>query len=241
MTTTSVGMRCPECAREKTRVVRRAYAGGEPIVTYTLIGVNVLAYLGTVVSGASATGSVGGNSLLTKASLNAHDVANGEIYRIVTSGFMHYGFLHLLFNMYALYILGQMLEPAIGSVRFTLIYFVGLIGGSVGALILSPDALTAGASGAVFGLMGAAVLVMRNRGVNPFESGILIWLGLNLAITFTVSNISVGGHIGGLIAGTVAAFLVVELPQRVRMPRWVPDVLTALVGLAAFMAAIAIA
>jgi membrane associated rhomboid family serine protease len=241
MTPTSVGMRCPECSREKTRVVRRAWAGGEPIVTYTLIGINVLAYLGTVISGASATGSLGGNSLLVKAALNGPAVANGEVYRIVTSGFMHYGFLHLLFNMYALYILGQLLEPAIGSLRFSLIYFVALIGGSIGALILDPNALTAGASGAVFGLMGAAVLLMRNRGINPFESGILIWLGLNLAITFTVSSISVGGHIGGLIAGTIAAAVVVELPDHVRMPTWGADVLTGLLGVASFAVAVAIA
>ena len=241
MTPTSVGMRCPECSREKTRVVRRAYAGGEPILTYTLIGVNVLAYLGTLVSGASATGGLGGQSLLTKMALNAPAVANGEIYRIVTSGFMHYGFFHLLFNMYALYLLGQMLEPAIGSLRFGLIYAVGLIGGALGALLLSPNAFTAGASGAVFGLMGAAVLVMRSRGVNPFESGLVVWLGLNLAITFTVSNISVGGHIGGLIAGTLAAALVVELPERVRMPRWGADAITAAVGVVAFVACIAVA
>jgi membrane associated rhomboid family serine protease len=234
-------MRCPECAREKTRVVRRAYAGGEPLVTYTLIGVNVLAYLGTLISGASATGSLGGDTLLRKTALFAPAVADGEWYRIITSGFMHYGFFHLLFNMYALYLLGQMLEPAIGSLRFSLIYLVGLVGGAIGALILSPNAFTAGASGAVFGLMGAAVLVMRSRGVNPFESGLLIWLGLNLAITFTVSNISVGGHIGGLIGGTLAAALVVELPDHVRMPRWGADVLTAIVGVLAFGVAVAIA
>src|SRR3954454_855394 len=135
MTPTSVGMRCPECSKQKTRVVRRAYAGGDPILTYTLIGLNVLAYAGTLVSGSSVGGSVGGNSLLEKAALNGPAVAHGDVWRIVTSGFMHYGTLHLLFNMYALYILGQLLEPAIGRVRFGLIYFVALLCGSVGALI----------------------------------------------------------------------------------------------------------
>jgi membrane associated rhomboid family serine protease len=242
MTTTSVGMRCPECARQKTRVVRRAYAGGEPIVTYTLITVNALAYLGTLLSGAGATGGVGGgNSLLAKAALDGPDVANGDWWRILTSGFMHYGFLHLAFNMYALYILGQMLEPAIGSLRFSLIYFVSLLAGSVGALLLSPNALTAGASGAVFGLMGATILVMRQRGINALQSGLGVWLFLNLAITFTVSHISVGGHIGGLIGGTVAAWVVVELPTHVRMPRWAPDVLAGAMAVAAFVAALAIA
>src|SRR4051794_7107939 len=241
MTPTSVGMRCPECSREKTRVVRRAYAGGDPILTYTLIGMNVLAYVGTLVSGSSVGGSLGGNSLLSKAALYGPAVANGEGWRIITSGFMHYRTLHLLFNMYALYILGQMLEPVLGQLRFGLIYLVALICGSVGALIMSPNALTAGASGAVFGLMGAAILVMRNRGVNVLQSGLGVWLGLNLLITFTVSHISVGGHIGGLIGGAAAAWVLVELPERVRMPRWGADAAAGVLGVGAFIAAIAIA
>jgi membrane associated rhomboid family serine protease len=240
MTTTSVGMRCPECAREKTRVVRRAYAGGDPIATYTLIGVNVLAFVATLASGSSFGGSVGGNSVLEKAALNGPKIADGEVWRIVTSGFMHYGTLHLLFNMYALYILGQLLEPALGRARFLLLYFVSLIAGSVGALILDPNALTAGASGAVFGLMGAAILVMRNRGINVMESGLGVWLGLNLLITFTVSNISVGGHIGGLIGGGIAAWVLVELPDLVRIPRWSAEVAAAVIGVAAFAVAVAI-
>jgi membrane associated rhomboid family serine protease len=242
MTPTSVGMRCPECSREKTRVVRRAYAGGDPIVTYTLIGMNVLAFFATLASGSSIGGSVsGGDSVIAKAALNGPAIADGEVYRIITSGFLHYGLLHLLFNMYALYILGSMLEPAIGRLRFALIYFVSLIAGSVGALILDPNALTAGASGAVFGLMAAAFLVMRNRGIDPWQSGLGIWLFLNLAITFTVSNISIGGHIGGLIGGAVASLILLELPDAVRLPRWGADVVAAAIGLAAFAVAIAIA
>lgn len=240
MTPTSVGMRCPECTKQKTRVVRRAYAGGDPIVTYTLIGMSVLAFLGELASGSSVGGSVGGDSMLSKAALNGPAVADGEWYRIITSGFLHYGFLHLLFNMYALYILGTMLEPPLGRLRFAIVYFVSLVAGSVGALVLDPNALTAGASGAVFGLMGAAVLVMRNRGIDPWQSGIGIWLFLNLAITFTVSNISVGGHVGGLIGGAVAGWVVVELPEMVRMPRWGADVVAAAIGLVAFATAVAI-
>jgi membrane associated rhomboid family serine protease len=235
-------MRCPECSRDKTRVVRRAYAGGEPVVTYTLIGVNVLAWLGELATGSSITGSFGGaNSVLAKAALNGPDVANGDVWRIVTSGFMHYGLFHILFNMYALYILGQLLEPAIGRVRFLLIYFVALIAGSVGVLILDPNALTAGASGAVFGLMSGAIVVMRNRGISALESGLGVWLFLNLAITFTVSSISVGGHIGGLIGGAVAAWVLVELPDRFRLPRWSAEAAAAVLGVAAFATAIAIA
>ncbi|MEA2495864.1 MAG: hypothetical protein QOJ29_3775 [Thermoleophilaceae bacterium] len=242
MTPTSVGMRCPECSRQKTRVVRRAYAGSDPILTYTLIGMNVLAYFGTVLSGSSLGGSVGGGgSLLAKAGLNGPAVADGEVWRIITSGFMHYTTIHLLFNMYMLFILGQLLEPAIGRLRFGLIYFVALVCGSLGALIVSPHALTAGASGAVFGLMGAAVVVMRNRGLNVMQSGLGITLLLNLAITFTISNISVGGHIGGLIGGAIAGWVLVELPGRLRMPRWAPDAVAGALAVAAFVAAIAIA
>jgi membrane associated rhomboid family serine protease len=242
MTTTSVGMRCPECAREKTRVVRRGYAPGDPIATYTLIGMNVLAFFGTIASGSSVGGSGGGgDSVLHKAALNGPAIADGEVWRIVTSGFMHYGMLHLLFNMYALYILGQMLEPAIGRLRFVLIYLVSMLCGSVGALLLDPNAFTAGASGAVFGLMAAAILVMRNRGINPMESGLGVWLFLNLAITFTVSNISIGGHIGGLIGGGVAAWLLVELPDLARVPRWGVDGVVAVLGVLAFAAAVVIA
>ena len=113
--------------------------------------------------------------------------------------------IHLLFNMFGLYILGGLLEPAIGRLRFGIIYFVSLLAGSFGALLLEPTAPTVGASGAIFGLMGAAVVVMRNRGINPMESGIGLWIGLNLLITFTIPNISIGGHIGGLIGGAVAA------------------------------------
>jgi membrane associated rhomboid family serine protease len=242
MTPTSVGMRCPECSRQKTRVVRRAYAGGDPVVTYTLIGINVLAFIATLATGSSVGGSFsGGNSVLRDASLYGPAVADGEVWRIVTAGFMHYGFLHILFNMYALYILGSMLEPAVGRLRFSLIYFVGLIAGSVGALVLDPNAHTAGASGAVFGLMTATILVMRNRGISAMESGLGIWLLLNLAITFTVSGISIGGHIGGLIGGALAAWILVELPDTVRMPRWGADAMTAVVGVVAFATAVAIA
>src|SRR3954463_2463107 len=241
MTPTSVGMRCPECSKVKTRVVRRGYAPGEPIATYTLIGVNVLAYLGTLASGSSVGGSVGGNDVLEKAALNGPKIADGEVWRIVTSGFMHYGLLHLAFNMYALYILGTMLEPALGRLRFTLIYVVSLIAGSVGALILDPNALTAGASCAVFGLMGAAILVIRNRGVNVLQSWLVVWLFLNLAITFTVSNISIGGHIGGLIGGVVAAWVLVELPDRLRVPRGGPDVIGVGLAIVAYGVAVSIA
>src|ERR687894_1423330 len=115
-----------------------------------------------------------------------------------------------------------MLEPAIGRLRFAVIYFVSLLVGSFGALLVEPDALTVGASGAIFGLMGAAVVVMRARGINPMESGLGLWIGLNLLITFTIPNISIGGHIGGLLGGALVAALLYEAPQRLKVPNMVP-------------------
>jgi membrane associated rhomboid family serine protease len=241
MTPTSVGMRCPECSKQKTRVVRRAYAPGEPIATYTLIGTNVLAFLATLASGGSLTGSVGGSTVLEKAALNGPKVADGEVWRIVTSGFMHYGLFHILFNMYALYILGSLLEPAVGRLRFGLIYFVSLLAGSLGALLLSPNSLTVGASGAIFGLMSAAAVVMHNRGMNPLESGLGLWIVLNLGITFIVPNISIGGHIGGLVGGALAAFVLFGLPGAVRLPPVLLNVICVALGAAAVLGSIAVA
>jgi membrane associated rhomboid family serine protease len=207
MTSTSVGMRCPECARDRTPVRSLRSLEREPTLTYSLIGVNVLVAVAVFLSGASAT-SFGGGSLLQALAVSQVEIARGEVWRLVTAGFVHAGMLHLAFNMFALYVLGGLLEPAIGRLRFALIYFVSLLAGSFGALLLTaPATPTVGASGAVFGLMGAAIVVMRNRGINPMESGLGLWLGLNLAITFLIPGISIGGHIGGLVGGTLAALL----------------------------------
>jgi membrane associated rhomboid family serine protease len=241
MTTTSVGMRCPECARQKTKVVRRAYAGGDPVATYVLIAVNVLAFLASGISGSSLTGGgVGGDSLLLHGALSRPAIHNGEVWRLITAGFLHAGFFHVLFNMYALYILGTLLEPAIGSVRFVVIYFVSLLAGSFGALLLQPTGLTVGASGAVFGLMGAAFIVMRHRGIDPMQSGLGIWLFLNLAITFAVPHISIGGHLGGLAGGVLTSLAMLQLPERIRMPKWGPLAVAAALGAISVAGAIAV-
>ncbi|MGI8945372.1 MAG: rhomboid family intramembrane serine protease, partial [Thermoleophilaceae bacterium] len=214
---------------------------GDPVVTYVLIGINVAIHLGTVLSGASATsGSLGGSSLLNEGTVSRFAVDDGEYWRILTSGFLHLTFFHLLFNMFALYILGGLLEPTVGRLRFILIYFVSLLAGSFGALLLTSGS-TAGASGAVFGMMGAAMVVMRRRGINPLESGLGIWMGLNLLITFTIPGISIGGHLGGLAGGVLVAVLLYELPDRVRMPAIAPMLLAGAVGLAAVIGSIAVA
>ena len=213
----------------------------EPVLTYVIIGINVVVALGALLSGASATGSgLGGSSLLTEGSVSRFTVQDGEVWRVLTAGFLHAGPIHLLFNMYILYILGGMLEPAIGRLRFGVIYFVSLLAGSFGALLLEPTAATVGASGAVFGLMGAAVVVMRNRGIDPMESGLALLIGLNLLLTFVIPDISIGGHIGGLLGGAVAAALMFELPDRVRVPAVVPTLLAAAIGAAAIAGSVAV-
>ena len=246
MTSTSVGMRCPECAGERTRARTVSSVGAssdQPWLTYFLIALNVLVFVGGYFSGASATGSggVGGASLLADGSVSRPAVADGEWWRVLSAGFLHAGFFHLLFNMFALYVLGSLLEPAIGRLRFGALYFVSLLAGSFGALLLEPTAPTVGASGAIFGLMGAAVVVMRNRGISPMESGLGLWIGLNLLITFAIPGISIGGHIGGLIGGVLAALLVFEVSERVRMNSFIELLAVSLLGVAAVVGCVAIA
>jgi membrane associated rhomboid family serine protease len=242
MTPTSVGMRCPECSQQRTRVVRTGGSVTQPTLTYILIGINVAVALGGFLSGGSATGGggFGSSELLADGSVSRFTVDEGEYWRLITAGFLHTGLLHLAFNMLALYVLGELLEPAIGRLRFGLIYFASLLAGSFGALLLEPTAPTVGASGAVFGLMGAAFVVMRHRGINPMESGLGLWLGLNLLITFTIPNISIGGHIGGLVGGTVAALLLFEVPDRLRLPDLVPALLVGVLAAGAVLGSIAV-
>lgn len=220
MTPTQVGMRCPECARQRTKVVRMRDAAAVPRVTYALIAINVIVFLTEgrlTVSSGGGTGTIyeKGALLGSFPGLPGQGVAHGQWWRLLTSGFLHENIIHIGFNMWILYILGQMLEPALGSVKFAVIYFVSLLAGSFGALLVSPHVLTVGASGAVFGLMGAAAVEMRARQIPVMQSGIGMLILLNLFISFTLPGISWGGHIGGLIGGALAA-LVLQLGERHR-------------------------
>ncbi len=214
----------------------------EPTLTYVLIGINVARGARHLPERRQRHRRRGAGLVAprTTARCRGSAVDSGDYWRILTAGFLHTGIIHLLFNMFGLYILGGLLEPAIGRLRFGVIYFVSLLAGSFGALLLEPTAPTVGASGAIFGLMGAAVVVMRNRGVNPMESGLGLWIGLNLLITFTIPNISIGGHIGGLVGGAVAAALMFELPDRARMPAMLATVLAGALGVAAVVGSIAV-
>jgi membrane associated rhomboid family serine protease len=213
MTPTPVGMRCPDCARQKTQVRTVRDASGSALqVTIVLIAINAIVFLAT---GNFGFGGAGSSALSNRGALFGPSIAEKhEYYRLISSGFLHAGLIHIGFNMYLLYILGQLLEPALGSVRFALIYVVSLLAGSCGALLLSPNSLTVGASGAVFGLMGVAFFEMRARGIDPMQSGIGPLILINLVLSFALSNISIGGHIGGLVGGSLAALALQQLDRR---------------------------
>jgi membrane associated rhomboid family serine protease len=213
MTATPVGMRCPDCSRQKTQVrtLRNVYA--QPTVTYVLIGICALLFIGNFGRGISQVDIDLG--VLGSATFEGQPigVADGEYWRLVTGAFLHDGIIHIAFNMYILYWLGTMLEPVLGHVRFAALYFASLLAGSFGAILAEPHSLTVGASGAVFGLMAAAFVLQRARGIDPWRSGIgpVILLNLALPFVFTSLNISIGGHIGGLIGGAIAALAIERL------------------------------
>jgi membrane associated rhomboid family serine protease len=210
-------MRCPECSRQRTRVVRLREMSDVPRVTYGLIAVNVVAYL------IEKTHIGGGETLYGRGALLGspeipgieQGVAYGQWWRLVAGGFLHANLLHIGTNMLILYWLGRMLEPAIGSVRFAAVYVTSLLAGAFGALLLTPHALTVGASGAVFGLAGCAVVEMRSRNISIMESGLGLLIGINLLFSITASGISIGGHVGGLIGGALAG-LVLQVADRRR-------------------------
>jgi membrane associated rhomboid family serine protease len=217
MTVTPVGMRCPECAKQKTKARTISAGSDEPVLTYILIGISVLVWLGGALSGASATGSggLGGSTLINDGSVSRLTIEQGDYWRLLTAGFLHSGFLHLLFNMFALYVLGTLLEPAIGMPRFLGVYFTALLAGSFGALLLSPDQNTVGASGAIFGIFAAAFVIARGRGLEGVASQIGLILLLNVVFTFSVPGLSIGGHLGGIVGGGLAALLVMVAERRV--------------------------
>jgi membrane associated rhomboid family serine protease len=211
MTPTPVGMRCPECARQRTRVTRGAAAPGrgDAPATYVLIALNVVAYLAEIAGGSGGLSGTNG-SIIGDFALQGTAVADGEWYRLLTGGFLHAGLFHIGFNMFALFILGRLLEPSIGTPRFLALYFASLFAGSFGALLLSdPADLTVGASGAIFGLFGAAFVIARGRRLDTVASELGFILLINLALTFGISGISIGGHLGGLAGGLICGLLIV--------------------------------
>ncbi|MET8356023.1 rhomboid family intramembrane serine protease [Micromonospora sp. NPDC005171] len=236
----SVGHQCPECVNEGRRSVRPArtafgggMAGRHGYVTKGLIALNLLFFLLSVASARSGNAVVGGSGLgglagdetpLTRwggvlgyASYVAfgpvHGVAAGEWYRLVTAMFLHYGLLHLLLNMWALWVLGRELEGALGRVRFLALYLIAGLGGNVAVFLFSApnQPPTVGASTATFGLFAAIFVIMRRLGRNT--SAIVPILVINLVFTFAVPGISKSGHLGGLVVGALMALVLAYAPR----------------------------
>ncbi len=237
MTSTPVGMRCPECARQRTAVKRLRDVAAVPRVTYALIAINVIVFLTEQGQfGFASTGVYG--KVVAEGILYREAIAEADqYYRLVTAGFLHENILHIGFNMYLLYLLGLMLEPAIGSARFAAIYFTSLLAGSFGALLATGNP-TLGASGAIFGLMGGAAVELRARGFSVMQSGIGGLIILNLVLSFSLAGISVGAHIGGLIGGAIAALAIRTADGR-RVP-WLGFVACVVISAAAVAASIAV-
>ncbi len=249
MTPTPVGMRCPECSRERTNVRRMPSVQGTPVVTQALIAINVVAFLIETASGAPLGGGGGGSvwfhGSLFGPAITAHNPFPGytgthEYWRLVTSGFLHDGVFHILINMVSLWFVGSALEPAIGRVNFLAVYFVSLLAGSFGALWFQPITPTVGASGAIFGIFGALIIVARNRGIPIWQSGLGIVLVFNLVFSLSVRGISVGDHIGGLIGGLITGLLIVEVAERRRMA-WAALAGCAVIAVVSVIGALAVA
>lgn len=205
-----VGIRCrehagvPQGARKVVQKVERRAMSSLGLVTRTLIGVNVAIFLLNLAQGASLGRN--GGELFADGALYGPLVAAGDWWRLMTAAFLHGSLIHLLFNMFMLWIIGTAMEVAIGPVRYLAVYVASALAGSAGALVVSPEAVTVGASGAIFGILGAAV-VFEQQGYNVLGGSALGTVVLNLAFTFAVPNISIGGHIGGLVGGALCGLV----------------------------------
>jgi len=217
------------------------------VVTQALIAINVIAFLIETAAGAPLGGGGGGSvwnhGVLFGPAITSHDIygiGTNEYWRLVTSGFLHDGLLHIFVNMISLWFVGSSLEPAIGRVNFAAVYFVSLLAGSFGALWFQPMSPTVGASGAIFGIFGALIVVARNRGIPIWQSGLGYVLVFNLVFSLSVRGISVGDHIFGLIAGLITGFLIVEVAERRRMA-WAALAGCAVLGVVSVIGALAVA
>ncbi|PZS35908.1 MAG: rhomboid family intramembrane serine protease [Pseudonocardiales bacterium] len=219
MNAASVGFQCPECVRAGNRSIRPArttfggrVSGRDNAITIGLIGINVAVFLLAAATNPRALTSAIPTTLHDRFALVGALVAHGEYYRLITSAFLHYGPLHIAFNMYALWLFGQELERLYGRVRFIGLYLVSALGGSALAyLIINPNAALAGASGAVFGLFGAYFVTARKIGLST--GGILALVAINLVLGFVIPGIGWQAHIGGLITGTAMAAVLAYAPR----------------------------
>lgn len=226
MNEASVGFQCPECVARGARAVRtpRTVAGGllptsVGTATMTLIGANVVVFIVTLFTGASSSVIFEQGAMLSSSAINQTGnvltgVSDGAYWRLITSAFLHEGFLHIAFNMYALYIFGPLLEQALGVRRFLAMYVTTAVAASVFVYFLAPaNSLTIGASGAVFGLFAVALLMLIKAGQDV--RFLLVLLGIN-ALLSTQGNISWQGHLGGFISGAVIGLAFAYAPRERR-------------------------
>ena len=216
-----VGAHCPECVKaasapagaQAKRQVRN-FAHDPLMVTKTLVGVNVAVFLLQIARGSQIGFLFGGGGTVTafdrRWGLVTSAVAAGQWERLLTSGSIHFGLFHIGFNMLILYRLGQEMEPGIGRIRFGLLYFVSLFAGSLGVIVMGDNAVNGGASGAIFGVAGAATIALFQRGVRFSMTGWGPLLLVNLLITFALPGISVGAHVGGLVGGTLVGWVMLH-------------------------------
>lgn len=236
----SVGSQCFECVRtaapgRTTRLATR-WRSEQLLATKAIIAINLAVFVYIAARDGRWDGKGPTSAQLA---LFGPAVHNGDWYRIFTSSAVHYGFLHIGFNMLILYQVGRLLEPAAGRLRFTLLYLVSVVAGAAGALLVDPLALTGGASGGVFGVAAAATLIMHRRGVRFWDTGFGPLLAINLLLGFFIPDISMGGHIGGLIGGVLATEGMLQA-RRANQPKL--GILVAIfVGFAAFLLALAVA
>jgi len=171
-------------------------------VSYGLVAANVVVFIVGTAMGDSIYGRNAGDGLIVEAATWGPAIdALDEWWRVLTGGFLHHGLFHLAVNMFSLYVLGLVVERSIGRVPFAAVYLSSLVSGSFGALIETPNSLVAGASGAIFGLMGALAALSLAQGVGLFQTPIGPILAINLVISLTVSSVSLGGHVGGFVGG----------------------------------------
>ena len=204
----SIGVHCPECTKSgATQKVftPRTLPGAQGTVTRVLIGINVAVFILAIAALGSTPTSVGaaGRDFGT---WGPEIWENNEYWRVISGGFLHSGFIHIAFNMYLLFQLGRQIERVLGSVNFTALYFVSLLGGSFGAILLDPAVPVVGASGAVFGLIGFLVFLYRSRGIGLFDTGLGFLIGINVLFSFR-GGVSLGGHGGGLLIGLLLGAL----------------------------------
>lgn len=235
-----VGFHCPDCVKQAARAAPVYTANSlpvtRPIVTYLLIGLNVAAFIADIATNYRFTGGARTRGVPLGV-LFGPSVADGEWWRLFTAGFFHFSVFHIGMNMFVLWRIGTQIESMLGTLRYISLYLASLFAGSLGAMLLTPGAFTAGASGAIFGLLGAAAAYQLTHRINMWQSGLAMLIGLNLVITFAVPGISVGGHVGGLIGGTVCGYAMFQLEERRQSP-WVGVALAA--GLALLCIGVAV-